>query len=1018
MNKLFLFISLLFIGNTLNAQQPTIKLIGTTRSGSIFSTNADGTEVETITDFKTPYNHETHNRLIFAEGKLWGVTNKGAQLGGGTIYTIDPSSGEFTIVYEFRLGDYFDEPYSPVGGLTLSNDKLWGVAEVSNSSKIGGIYAIDTDGKNLVWHHYFKPSSYRVPSGRLVEYGGKLYGIASYNEGGVGNGAVFSIDTSGNNFTIVHDFDGPYDLDGTGRIPKGTLVVSNDRLWGTTFRGGREDQGVIFSIDLKTGAAKKISEFVDGNGSLPNGNLLEYEDQLWGLASDGGLGEGVIYKIDPVTESVQVVHKFFGTDGRTPVGGLTAHNGRLWGITKSNIESHQTNYVPIARGGIIFSFDPNNPGDIRTEYEFENQTGSSPDGSLYVHNNQLWGTTDKGAYADEGGIYHFDPNTTIYTEAHRFGPVASSSSEVLQVGNKLYGLGRAGGAYPYGSIFSVSLDGKQAKLLHLFDEENGSHPVGKLVLANNELWGVTQQGGAEHAGVIFRIDTSAANYTVVHHFSPDTEGSYSESGLVLLNGKLWGTTQESGTGNSNVQHWGTIFAIDTTGANFETVYRFDRFTGHGPDGPLTVYDGKLWGVTQFGGNTFDEDSNLGQGVIFRIDSSGSNFLVVHNFEFQFLRPLTTGVHPYGGLTVSNEKLWGSTLDGGDGNGVAFTIDTTGANYHEFNVFDLEENPPFSAGNLLEYEGKLYGVTLKGGAEYVSQGTIFTLDTATHERSVIHTFLYNTHNNPYGKLVPMLVQKGTPRISFDPIPDQVYGNAPFKIAATSSTTNNPIRFVTSDESIATVLDNEVTIMGAGTVTINAEQADDKNYFPANAAQTFTVLKAGLTVTVVDTNKAYGEKNPDFILLYDGFVNGDSVSALDIAPRTSSLANRDSNPGTYTIVASEGQDKNYSFSYNSGVLTITEFVDTTRTLTAVNEIDIPLPYAYPNPVSSGQELTVHLGTTYDRVQIQITTLSGRKVLSQEYQHISQIQTMSDIPSGFYILRITTDQNPPVSYKICKH
>ena len=354
MNKYLLSLCLLLTIGSVSAQQPIVKLVGATYTGSIFSVNPDGTEAETIADFIPPHNDGIHNRLTFAAGKLWGVASEGTALGGGCIYNLNPTTNESTIVYEFKK--YSSSPYAPVHGLTYSNGKLWGVARAGSYYEYGGIYSIDTNGENLTWHHYFRFDSPRHPSSRLVEYDGKLYGTTTFGKpNGTdtwgqmnvsnGTGTVFSIDTSGDNFTIVHKFDIPFGAippagTGTGRAPQGALVVSHDKLWGTTFRGGRDDNGVIFRIDLKTGEAKAIHQFSELGGGFPNGNIIEHSGQLWGLASESALGHhGFIYKIDPLTESFQVVHKFIDSGkgspanigGSKPIGGLTAYKGRLWG---------------------------------------------------------------------------------------------------------------------------------------------------------------------------------------------------------------------------------------------------------------------------------------------------------------------------------------------------------------------------------------------------------------------------------------------------------------------------------------------------------------------------------------------------------------------------------------------------------------------------------------------------------------------------------------------------------------
>ncbi|MEZ2446477.1 MBG domain-containing protein, partial [Chitinophaga sp. RCC_12] len=97
------------------------------------------------------------------------------------------------------------------------------------------------------------------------------------------------------------------------------------------------------------------------------------------------------------------------------------------------------------------------------------------------------------------------------------------------------------------------------------------------------------------------------------------------------------------------------------------------------------------------------------------------------------------------------------------------------------------------------------------------------------------------------------------ITFPAITNKTYGDAAFTLSATSSSTLAVSYSVVSGP--ATISGNTVTITGAGSVTIAADQAGNGNYSPATqATQTFSVAKATLTVTANDKNRAYKQTNP--------------------------------------------------------------------------------------------------------------------------------------------------------------
>ncbi len=90
-------------------------------------------------------------------------------------------------------------------------------------------------------------------------------------------------------------------------------------------------------------------------------------------------------------------------------------------------------------------------------------------------------------------------------------------------------------------------------------------------------------------------------------------------------------------------------------------------------------------------------------------------------------------------------------------------------------------------------------------------------------------------------------RGTQTITFDPIADRTYGDAPFTINATASS-GLPVTFTSLTPSVVAVSGSTVTVVGAGTATIRASQAGDAHYQPAtDVERTFTVAKATPVIT---------------------------------------------------------------------------------------------------------------------------------------------------------------------------
>ena len=109
--------------------------------------------------------------------------------------------------------------------------------------------------------------------------------------------------------------------------------------------------------------------------------------------------------------------------------------------------------------------------------------------------------------------------------------------------------------------------------------------------------------------------------------------------------------------------------------------------------------------------------------------------------------------------------------------------------------------------------------------------------------------------------------------------------------------------------------------AGIYAITPSGADSKNYDITYQSGKLTVSKRKLTAKIKDATRIYNEENPTFEVTYKGFVNGEDESVIAKIPTVVCEADKTSDVGNYNIsFSSEGEATNYSFTYESGVLTI--------------------------------------------------------------------------------------------------
>lgn len=233
-------------------------------------------------------------------------------------------------------------------------------------------------------------------------------------------------------------------------------------------------------------------------------------------------------------------------------------------------------------------------------------------------------------------------------------------------------------------------------------------------------------------------------------------------------------------------------------------------------------------------------------------------------------------------------------------------------------FEGQANPLLT----VTYTGFVLGET---STVLTAQPTISTTATVaslpgTYPITVSGTTAANysiTHTN--GTLTVQAKQNQT--ITFNVLPTKTYGNADFAHGAVSTNNTIPITFASSNPLVATVIGNNIHIVGAGTTTITASQAGNIGYFAApDVARSFTVNKAALAIKVKDTVKNFGTANPVFTITYTGFVLGETAANLTTPVNVATTATTNSAPGYYLLTPEAATSGNYAITFTAGRLTI--------------------------------------------------------------------------------------------------
>jgi uncharacterized repeat protein (TIGR03803 family) len=275
----------------------------------------------------------------------------------------------------------------------------------------------------------------------------------------------------------------------------------------------------------------------------------------------------------------------------------------------------------------------------------------------------------------------------------------------------LFGTTATGGQFGSGTVFRLDVKTGAYSVVHDFGGgDDGGFPQSGVIAVDGMLYGTTQVGGAtsSRAGTVFRLDPASGVETVLHSFPADGQDGTLPNGLVLRGGALYGTTEQGGTAN-----FGTVFKVDVKSGKERVVYAFSGVDGAAPMAELSVQGGRLFGSTAYGGVA-------GAGTVFGFDPGGRGLNVLYAFKGG-----RDGRYPLAGVRYLNGEVYGVTYAGGvvggacdEGCGTVFRIDAGSGKETVLHRFSGGQDGAGGYSGLSYVSGRFYGVTLGGN------GTVF------------------------------------------------------------------------------------------------------------------------------------------------------------------------------------------------------------------------------------------------------------------------------------------------------
>jgi len=318
------------------------------------------------------------------------------------------------------------------------------------------------------------------------------------------------------------------------------------------------------------------------------------------------------------------------------------------------------------------------------------------------------------------------------------------------------------------------------------------------------------------------------------------------------------------------------------------------------------------------------------------------------------------------------------------------------------AFTITQPTTNSSGSFSYSSSNTSVATISGNTITIVGAGTATI-TATQATTETHTSATTT--------TTLQVDKITTSITGFSIPSKTFGNSTFTITSPTSNSNGSFSYTSSNTSVATISGNTITIVGVGSTTITASQAETTSYTSATLTTTFQVSKGTPSITGFSIpTKTYGDSS---FTITQPISN--STGTFSYSSSNTSVATISGNtitivgPGTATITASQGDSTNF----NSGTKTATFQVD--KITPSINNFSLPTrrygtsPFIITTPtstsngtfsyVSSDESVATVSGNIITIVGAGTATITSTQAETEFYKSetvTSTIQVSKAIPS----------------------
>jgi uncharacterized repeat protein (TIGR03803 family) len=304
--------------------------------GTVFRVMPDGSDFQTIYEFSGTPDGRTPICGLYYDGTwLYGTTLEDGFYSAGTVFKLKPDGSDYVILHHFNT---LTDGQWPKGSVISDGTYLYGTTNRGLSGINGLVYRVKTDGTDYETIHIFDGGATGAsPQGALISDGTWLYGLTERG-GTKDDGVVFRVSFDGSNFEKIFDFNAT----ASGEWQFGSLLLQDDWLLGMNQSGGENGQGTLFKLQtdgnnfttlldfelLETGRAGTSAPITDGT-------------YIYAMTQYGGTyDDGVIFRIKPDgTEFLKMFEFQQNETGSNPTASLLLMDDFVYGVTNGGGEN-------------------------------------------------------------------------------------------------------------------------------------------------------------------------------------------------------------------------------------------------------------------------------------------------------------------------------------------------------------------------------------------------------------------------------------------------------------------------------------------------------------------------------------------------------------------------------------------------------------------------------------------------------------------------------------------------------